>query len=238
MVASWSQFDQQRREAFLQRSLGHVVPNGIDTRLFSPRPREDARAALGLAGLPLFVCAGRLDRNKGADHAIRALALLASLGHLARLAVLGGGPEQDELEALALELGLSSNVVFPGPQPHEILARYLAAADAFLFPTRLNEAAPLAPLQALACGAPVIASNTGSLPELIDRPGENGLLISPGEPANLARAMQRVLEDAALRERLGAGGLARVQAEYTLERMVERTLAVYEIARARLATHR
>jgi glycosyltransferase involved in cell wall biosynthesis len=238
MSASTQEFENSRRGCFLKRSLGHVVPNGIDTRIFTPRPQEETRAKLGFSPSPLFVCAGRLDRGKGMHDAIRALVVLAERGHPSTLAILGSGPDRPRLEAVARELGLAQNVTFPGPQPHEVLARYLAAADAFVFPTTLNEAAPLAPLQALACGTPVIASNLGSVPELIDRPGENGLLMPPGEPDALALGMQRVLVDAELRQRLRLGGLARVRAEYTLERMVERTLAVYEVACERLTTSR
>jgi glycosyltransferase involved in cell wall biosynthesis len=235
MVPSRQEFEDTRRSAFLKRDLGHVVPNGIDTRVFTPRPQKRTRAELGLGDLPLFVCAGRLDQGKGTHHAIRALVLLAERDYPARLAVLGDGPERGRLEMLARELGLVSSVVFVGPQTHDVLARYLAAADAFVFPTELNEAAPLAPVQALACGTPVIASGVGSIPELIGRPGENGLLVPPGEPEALAAAMQRVLLDVNLGRRLRRGGLARVRAEYTLERMIERTLAVYEIARERFA---
>jgi glycosyltransferase involved in cell wall biosynthesis len=236
MSASTQEFENSRRVCFLKRSLGYVIPNGIDTRVFLPRPQEEMRARLGFSSGPLFVCAGRLDSGKGTHHAIQALAVLAERGQPATLAVLGNGPEREGLEALAQELGLASSVVFAGPQPHDVLARYLAAADAFVFPTRLNEAAPLAPLQALACGTPVIASSLGSIPELIDRPGENGLLVRPEEPETLAAAMQRVLADAHLRQRLSLGGLARVRAKYTLDQMVEHTLAVYGIARERLAT--
>ncbi len=109
-------------------------------------------------------------------------------------------------EGLSYELGLEERVLFAGPQPHDVLARYLAAADAFVFPTELNEAAPLAPLQALACGSPVIASSVGSVPELIGRAGECGLLVPPGEPEALAAAMQRILDDADLRQRLRLAG--------------------------------
>jgi glycosyltransferase involved in cell wall biosynthesis len=237
IVPSRQQVKDTCRSCLLKPSRVHVVPNGVDTRVFSPRLREETRAKLGLGDLPLFVCAGRLDASKGTHHALRALALVTNGGHPARLAIFGGGPDRQRLEALARELGLARSVVFKGPQPHDILARHLAAADAFVFPTELNEAAPLAPLQALACGTPVIASGVGSVRELIDRSGENGLLVHPGEPEALAAAMRSVLTEADLRERLSLGGQARVRAEYTLEQMVERTLAVYEIARERLAAN-
>jgi glycosyltransferase involved in cell wall biosynthesis len=235
MAPSQQEFEDTRRSHFLKRCLGYVVPNGVDTHVFTPRPREATRGKLGLGVLPLFVCAGRLELNKGTHHAIRALARLGDRGHPARLVVLGSGPDQERLEALARELGLAQSVVFTGPQPHDVLARYLAAADAFVFPTELNEAAPHAPLQALACGTPVIASSVGSIPELINSPGKNGLLVRPGESEALAAAMQRVLADADLQRRLSLGGLARIRSEYTLETMVDRTLGVYQFARERNA---
>lgn len=234
IVPSRMQLKDTYRSCLLRPSRVHVVPNGVDTTRFTPLPREATRAELDLADVPLFVCAGRLDRGKGTHIAVRALALLAKGGHMATLTIVGDGPERDRLEILVAQLGLRRQVVFAGAQPHDVLARYFAAAEAVLFPTELNEAFGLVPLQALACGTPVIASNIGAVRELIDSPGENGLLVRP-EPKELAASMQRVLLDADLRDRLRAGGLARVRAEYTLEQMVERTLAVYEIARERLA---
>jgi glycosyltransferase involved in cell wall biosynthesis len=235
MVPSEQEFEATRRSAFLRRDLGFVVPNGIDTRVFAPRPQKRTRDELGLGDLPLFVCAGRLDPGKGTHHAIQALRLLTERDGPARLVVLGEGPERERLAELARQLGVASSVVFTGPQPHDVLARYLAAADAFVFPTELNEAAPLAPVQALACGTAVIASSVGSIPELIGLPDQNGLLVPPGHPEALAAAMQRVLHDVNLRRMLRRGGLARVRSEYTLEQMVERTVAVYESAREHFA---
>jgi glycosyltransferase involved in cell wall biosynthesis len=124
-------------------------------------------------------------------------------------------------------------VSFIGAQPHDVLARYLAAADAFVFPTERIEAAPLMPLQALACGTPVIASGVGGVPELLGGTEEWGLLVRPGEPEALASAMQRVLVDADLRHRLRRAGVERVRDGYTLQTMVEQTLSVYEVARRR-----
>ncbi|MEX2556596.1 MAG: glycosyltransferase [Actinomycetota bacterium] len=238
MVPSRQEFDSTRRSHFLKRDLGYVVPNGIDTSVFTPRSRESSRTELGLDDLPLFVCAGRLDMSKGTRHAIRALALLRDRGCRARLAILGSGPDREALEALTRELGVEQGVLFTGPQPHHVLTRYLTAADAFLFPSELNEAAPQAPLQALACGTPLIASRVGSVPELVDRPGENGLLVTAGDPESLASAMEHLLRDAKLWERLSRSGLARVRGEYTLEAMIERTVAVYEIASKRLRSGR
>ena len=113
----------------------HVVPNGIDADVFRPRPLGEARAQLGLTDGPLFVCVGRLSRDKGIHHAVRALALVDGGVQGAKLVIVGDGAERRPLEALARQLGVGARVTFAGAQPHETVALYLAAADVFLFPT-------------------------------------------------------------------------------------------------------
>ena len=125
-------------------------------------------------------------------------------------------------------------MIFAGAQPHENVALYLAAADAFLFPTERDEAAPLVLPQAMACARPVVASRTGGITEVIGESGENGMLVPPGDVPALTQAMHTLLNDAELRRRLGEAARLRVLEEYTIERMTERTLAVYKIARDRL----
>ncbi|HEY7421967.1 MAG TPA: glycosyltransferase, partial [Gaiellaceae bacterium] len=110
----------------------------------------------------------------------------------------------------------------------------LAAADLFLFPTTREEAAPLVLPQAMACGLPVVASRIGGIPEVVGDDGLNGLLVEPGDTAAVVEESNRVLSDEELRRRLGQAARSRVLAEYTVERMVERTVAVYEAAAARL----
>jgi glycosyltransferase involved in cell wall biosynthesis len=86
----------------------------------------------------------------------------------------------------------------------------------------------------MACARPVVASRTGGITEVIGESGENGMLVPPGDVPALTQAMRTLLNDAQLRRRLGEAARLRVLEEYTIERMTERTLAVYEIARARL----
>jgi glycosyltransferase involved in cell wall biosynthesis len=126
--------------------------------------------------------------------------------------------------------------VFLPPQPHPVLAQWLAAADAFLFPTRLNEGAPLVTLQAMACGTPVIASNVGTLREMIGSNGDAGGVMFPaGSADELADAIERVTLDTDLRSTLSTRALERVRERYTLERMIDQTVAVYDAALARHA---
>jgi glycosyltransferase involved in cell wall biosynthesis len=234
MVTSQHEYRDAWIESFLVPARGHIVPNGIDTTVFHPQDRAAVRHELGLGDGTLLVCAGRLDPLKGTSVAVRALAILRDAGRPARLAVLGDGGDLENLRRLAGELGLDDEVAFVPPQPHRVLAQWLTAADAFLFPTQLNEAAPLVPLQAMACATPVIASDVGTLREMIGPNGDaGGLMVPAGSPEELAQAVERLAADPGLQARLSAGGLDRVQKNYTLDRMVERTIGVYDAARAR-----
>ncbi|HEY2777665.1 MAG TPA: glycosyltransferase family 4 protein [Gaiellaceae bacterium] len=233
MVVAHQQFEETRRESFLVRERGHVVPNGVDTSVFHPRDRAATRSELGLESGPLIVGVGRLNSEKSFDLALRALAALdAELG--ARLVVVGDGEERAALEALAAELGIDERVDFVGSKSTHEVAAYMAAADVFVFPTQREEAAPMVLPQAMATGAPVIASSIGGITEVIEESGRYGVLIQPGDLDALTREIAALLSDDERRARLGAAARQRVMEEYTLERMVERTLEVYEIAARRL----
>jgi glycosyltransferase involved in cell wall biosynthesis len=231
-VPSADQVTNTSRSHLLKRTRIHVVPNGIDAQLFRPRP--EARGELGLGPGPLFVCVGRLSRGKGVDYALHALAELDDGQRAARLVVVGDGEDEPRLRRLVSELALSDRVIFAGRQTPQGVADYLAASDVFLFPTTHAEAAPLVLLQAMASGVAVIASDLGAIPEVVGKPGENALLVPAQDAAKLGTAMGAVLQDEALRLRLGPAARERVLAEFTVERMTERTVAVYRIAADRL----
>jgi glycosyltransferase involved in cell wall biosynthesis len=114
------------------------------------------------------------------------------------------------------------------------VAAYLAACDVFLFPTEFKEAGPVGLLQAMASGLPVVASDIGAVPEALGRDGAAGMLVPVADVDALTDAMRRLADDAGLRARLGRNARQRVLDEYTLERMTERMLEVYEVARGRL----
>jgi glycosyltransferase involved in cell wall biosynthesis len=230
MVPSQQQADDTRRSYLLRRDRVHLVPNGVDVELFRPHPRVKARAELGLPAGPLLVGVGRLNREKGFHHAIRALSHLDE----ARLLLVGTGEDKDYLKGLARDLNLADRVLFAGKQSTEQVASYLAAADIFVFPTDRDEAAPLVLLEAMASGLPVIASSIGGVTEVIDRPGANGFLLRPGDVAGLVQVLSDLLSDPERRERVGSSARARVLEQYTLERMIERTLDVYDHAARRL----
>lgn len=230
MVPSQQQLDGTRRSYLLHPSRVHVVPNGVDVRRYRLRQQASARARLALGDGPILLCVGRLVREKGIHLAIEALVGIPE----SRLVIVGDGEEQSALEALASRLKIADRVVFAGSQPPETVATYMAAADVFLFPTERDEAAPVVLPEAMASGLPVIASDMGGITEVIDHPGETGVLVPPGDVRALSAAATRLLKDSETRGRMGRAARRRVEAEYTIERMVERTTEVYEVAQRRL----
>lgn len=198
----------------------HVVPNGVDTELWHPLPRTP-RAR------PLLVASGRLNREKGFDIAIKAMRSLD-----AELVVFGDGEERERLPELARRSGVDDRVRFAGARPQAEIALTVASADVFLFPTVREEAAPLVLPEAMSCGVAVVASRIGGIPEVIDRPGVNGILVKPGSVDALVAEVSRLLADDDGRRVIGEQARERILAEYTLEQMVERTVAVYRHATA------
>jgi glycosyltransferase involved in cell wall biosynthesis len=165
----------------------------------------------------LAVC--RLEPQKGVDVAIRALTEIPN----ARLVVLGEGPQRPELERLAAELDVS--VSLPGRAPD--VAEWLRRADLLVHPVRW-EGFGLALLEAMLASLPIVATSVSSIPEIVVD-GETGLLVPPDDPNALAAAINRVLAEPGA---YGERGYARARSEFSVARMVDRTLAVYEAASA------
>jgi len=198
-----------------------VVYSGIDRTDF---PAE-ARAAGPWRWRLLSV--GRLDERKGVHLAIEAL---RDLPPEATLDVLGRGdaPYRARLEALARDLGVAERVRFGVVPRSELRARY-RDADVVVFPTLWDEPFGLVPVEAMACGTPVVATATGGSAEfLID--GVNNLRVSAGDASALAAGIKRVAADATLRSRLAEGGL-RTADELTIDRLAD-VLEAWHVATA------
>ena len=203
----------------MRKELVTVVPHGVDTRAFHPSARGGRRlvsAALGHERPYVLFASIPSIRQKNLPTLKEAIALLAERGLPHALAIAGGpaGGEPDELlaEIAADPPGFPGRVAWLGHVDDAGLAGLMAEADAFCLPS-LYEAFGLTALEALACGAPVVVSNRGALPEVV---GAAALLSDP-EPAALAAGLERVLTDAELAARLRAAGPERA-AEMTWER--------------------
>lgn len=162
----------------------HIYPSGgVDLDLFQPldQPVEE----------PVVSSVGRLDRFKGVDVLIRAL---AQTRHPVRARIVGDGPMRPELERLSVELGVSDRVRFTGPVLHEELPVEYRKTAAFVFPTmRPAESFGNVAVEAMACGLPVIGSRMAGLTDYI-RENENGLFFAPGDTGELAAAIDRFFD--------------------------------------------
>jgi D-inositol-3-phosphate glycosyltransferase len=211
-----------------------VVPPGVDADLFRPGPREQAKAALGLAGHRVVLFLGRLQRFKGPDVAIRAVREAFRRdpqGTEEVMLVVVGGPsgpdgpaEAARLMRLAGELGLGDRVRFLPPRLHHELPEVYASADVLLMPSR-SESFGLVALEAQACGVPVVASAVGGLRTVVDD-GGSGFLVPGNDPAGFADRLLTVLSDRALADRLARGAVAHA-IRFTWEDTVAELLGVY-----------
>lgn len=203
----------------------HIPCAGIDPRLFAPRDRQDARRSLGLPGdarIVLFV--GRLVAIKAVDVLLEAWRERCNQGRAGpddRLVIIGAGPLRRSLEARAASGELHGRVRFMGDMPQEDVARWMNAANVFCLPSR-NEGTPAVVAEALASGCPVVASRVGGLPEVVSN-GRNGLLVEPGDSAQLAQALSSALE-----RHWNLGEIARGVSELTWDRLAERNFRVLQ----------
>lgn len=202
-----------------------IVPFGIDPAPLAATPDIQARAeALRREyGRPVTLFVGRLVRYKGVDVLLRALPFVPGI-----LVLVGDGPQRPGLEALARALGVAARVRFVGSLTEDDLVAHYHCADVFALPSvSSNEAFGLVQLEAHACGLPVVSTALPTGVPFANRHGETGLVVTPGDPAELAAALALLLENEALRRDLGARARARVQREFTTDIMVARILELY-----------
>lgn len=211
----------------IDRALVRIVGNGADPpdEQGEALQAREIRQALGARpDRPLFVCAARLEAQKGHAVLLDALAALRAEGGDFVAALAGAGTLREALESRARELGLEPQVHFTGAL--DDIGPLLAAADAVVLPS-LREGQPLTLLEAMARARAVVASAVGGIPELIED-GVSGLLVPPGRPEALAEALGRVARSPLGAEALGAAAAERVRADFTWTRVVERFEAVYD----------
>ncbi|QCU79393.1 glycosyltransferase [Citricoccus sp. SGAir0253] len=210
-----------------------VVPCGVDAHAFTPAPHPADGRARRAAGDPLRVVAlGRLVERKGVDLAVRALAQVPE----AHLTVAGGpdaaglatDPEARRLTALAGELGVADRLTLTGRLGREEAAALLASADVVTC-TPWYEPFGIVPLEAMACGRPVVGSAVGGLLDSVED-GVTGLLVPARDADATAAALRRLADDPGLAERMGAAGRDRVTRLFSWERVAGLTEQAYREA--------
>ena len=205
----------------------HVIRPGVDTELFHPRVAASQELREKLAGDATTLCltVGRLQRRKGHDLVLRALAQSGEQLKNIRYVIVGDGEERPRLESMVRELGLQSVVTFAGVVGSAELPMYYAAADLFVLPNRVDqsdfEGFGIVFLEAAACGIPVIAGRSGGVPEAVaDR--ETGLLVSGEDPGELLLAMAALIGDDERRRKMSVAARERVLRDFTWQRAADR----------------
>jgi colanic acid/amylovoran biosynthesis glycosyltransferase len=213
-----------------------IIRCGVDGAVFAPRNPPVALAPGPEPGRPAggplqLVCVGTLHEVKGQRHLLDAVAELERRGVPACLWLVGDGPDRPALEAQAAELGIADRVEFLGQQTRSEVVRLLAASDVLVAPSvptagGKREGLPVVIIEALASGIPVVASHLSGIPELVET-DVTGITVPPGDPSAIADALGRLAVDPAQRQRLGAAGRARVEAEYDLDANARRLIGLF-----------
>jgi len=210
-----------------------VIPNAVDIESFTPggRPDPALQARLGLGGATVVGFIGSFYAYEGLDLLLDALPALLQRRPEVRVLLTGGGPQEDALRAQAQRLGLADRVVFTGRVPHAEVQRYYDLVDVLAYPRhsmRLTElVTPLKPLEAMAQGRLLVASDVGGHKELI-RHGETGWLFESGSADALAAAIDALLARRDEWPRLRAAGRAFVERERNWARSVANYRPVFE----------
>jgi len=207
-----------------------VIPTGVDLDRFRSADARAARQALGLPlDDPLLLYVGRLDREKSVDRVLRAFDHVVGTLPRARLLLVGPGKEAANLRALAARLPCAPRVSFVGPRAHDALPAWYQAADVFLFASQ-TETQGLVLAEAAACGLPTVAVSAPGCDEVV-RDGVTGVL-TKGEPTALAEGAIGLLLDHERRTAMAMRARAVAEHEFDVRLQIERTLAVYDAARA------
>jgi starch synthase len=214
----------------------HVVHNGIDARLYRPDPGKDVLERFGIhLDRPYVLFVGRITRQKGVPHLLRAA---RALGSAAQLVLCAGAPDTPEIarefQGLVDELTRGRTGVFWIPQmlPRTDVVQLLTHAALFVCPS-VYEPLGIVNLEAMACGAAVVASAVGGIPEVVED-GVNGLLVPyeeqdpAGFEAGLAGAMNRLLADPVAAARMGTAGRERAMTDFGWDAVARRTVELYE----------
>ena len=211
------------REQFPERADRiHRIYNGLNLAEFG---RADFSSTP-----PLIVAIGRLIAKKGFANLIRACGLLAERGKLFQCEIIGEGPLENELRAQIEQLALQNRVVLSGAKPQRDLRQRLAAANVFVLPSVVDphggmDNLPTVIMEAMATGLPVISTDIGGIPEMVIQ-NETGFLVQSGDTVAFAGAIERVIDDRLLAQKLGHAGYERARKFFSIDQNVRELCAL------------
>jgi glycosyltransferase involved in cell wall biosynthesis len=202
---------------------GHIIPYGVDFLKFknardeSNNLREDRD--IPSKSIVLFALQ-RLDREKRVDMIIECFAILNKKYKNIKLIIGGTGPEGDGLKELSRNLGLEKNILFTGYIGNQDLPRYLDMCDIFVFHSTF-ETFGIVLAEAMMAKKPIVSVNTTAIPEVVED-GKNGLIVEPLNPAAMANAISKLIEDDELREKIARKGYEKASKEYNWDTIAPR----------------
>jgi glycosyltransferase involved in cell wall biosynthesis len=210
-----------RRTGIPQEKISRIN-NGIDIRNFSGSPislqkheTDHVSARVGVVG--------RLAHEKGLQFFLKAAREILNEQPKTEFLVVGDGPERAKLESIAHKLGMDKEVTFTGTRSD--MPQVYASMDIFVLPS-LNEGMPLALLEAMAAGKPVVATRVGAIPSLVI-PGQTGLMVEPRDASALRDSILQLINDSKLRQKLGQAGQRTVSDRFSAETMASNYLDLY-----------
>lgn len=217
---------QAMRQRIDKRLNISVIPNGVDlTEVASDICVADIKKELNLPQEAIIIgTVGRLSSEKGQRYLLEAFARISNDFSLSYLVIVGDGPQRHNLERLAQKLGLSKRSFFTGYR--EDAKDIISAMDIFVLPS-LTEGTPMALLEAMAQAKPVIATNVGGIPALIEN-NKTGILIPAKNIQAIATALKNLLPEGTLRQKLGLAALNLIKDGYSITAMVQKYADLYK----------
>ncbi len=198
--------------------------NGNYHGAFYALNRQKIRKLYGIGGKEFVVgYIGRLSEEKGIRYLIEACSRLNELDLPTKVLIIGEGPQKQELQDLTIEKSMDHNVFFTGFQRD--IENWLPAMDIFVLPS-LTEGTPMALLEAMAFGIPVVASAVGDVPQVVDSE-RNGILVNPGKPGEINNAIQLLYKNETMRKRFSAEAQEKIKEKYNVEDWTRKIEAEY-----------
>jgi PEP-CTERM/exosortase A-associated glycosyltransferase len=208
-----------------------ILPNGVDTKLFVPRKKDDSLAKKhDLTNNFVIGYIGSIRRLEGLSYLIDAFKEVICQTPRARLLIVGDGAERANLEEHAKRLGLNGRIIFTGTVPHKEILNYYSLIDVFVFPrvdAKVTQTVtPLKPLEVMSAGKVCVGSNVGGLRELIND-NYNGLLFECGDAHDLSNKIMQLIRDKELYRTLRTNGMEQVKKERDWNVLIPRYLDIY-----------
>lgn len=210
-----------------------ILPDGIDAETFNPNVNgNEIRKRYNLEDYFMIFSSGRMVERKGFRYLIEAMPYILGRFQNTKLIIGGDGPEKENLEKLAIDLGINDNVIFPGFIPDQDFPKYMKTCDVFVLPSIVDskgdtEGSATILLEAMACGTPVVGTKVGGVPYAI-KDGKGGFLVEEKSPRQLVEKIVMLLEDENLGKEMGESGRRYVKEKFSLDKIAERYVNEFE----------